>query len=204
MLTYVPLSVYISGNSLLHRTPPTAKLVALLIFVVSITALPSQPWHTVAVLAGITALYVIARIPFGTAMRQLAPVVPLIALLGLYLWWQNGPAQALTTAFGLVATLAAANLLTLTTTLEELMNGLERSLAPLRRFGVPVDTISLAVSVTIRLIPLMANTVNEVLDARKARGAGLSLTAFGTPVVIRSIRRAQSIGEALMARGAGD
>ena len=130
--------------------------------------------------------------------------MPLIALLGLYLWWQNGPAQALTTAFGLVATLAAANLLTLTTTLEELMNGLERNLAPLRRFGVPVDTISLAVSVTIRLIPLMANTVNEVLDARKARGAGLSLTAFGTPVVIRSIRRAQSIGEALMARGAGD
>ncbi|MCT1583897.1 energy-coupling factor transporter transmembrane component T family protein [Corynebacterium sanguinis] len=204
MLTYVPLSVYISGNSLLHRTPPTAKLVALLIFVVSVTALPSQPWHTVAVLAGVTVLYIIARIPFGTSMRQLAPVVPLIALLGLYLWWQNGPAQALTTAFGLVATLAAANLLTLTTTLEELMNGLERNLAPLRRFGVPVDTISLAVSVTIRLIPLMANTVNEVLDARKARGAGLSLTAFGTPVVIRSIRRAQSIGEALMARGAGD
>ena len=59
-------------------------------------------------------------------------------------------------------------------------------------------------SMTIRLIPLMLGTVNEVLDARKARGAGFSLCAFGTPIIVRSIRRARAMAEALQARGVGD
>jgi biotin transport system permease protein len=49
--------------------------------------------------------------------------------------------------------------------------------------------------------------VGEVLDARKARGsraAGLSLTAFGVPVVVRTILRARGISDALRARGAAD
>jgi len=95
-------------------------------------------------------------------------------------------------------------LLTLTTTIEEMMDALERALRPTARLGVPVDTIVLTISLTIRLIPLMLNTINEVLDARKARGAAFSITAFGTPVIIRSIRRAHHIADALWARGAGD
>ncbi|SDL78550.1 Energy-coupling factor transporter transmembrane protein EcfT [Corynebacterium mycetoides] len=204
MLRNIPLSVYVPGNSPVHRASPAAKLAALVAVAVATAVLPTQPWHSVAALVGVVLAYMLARIPLGTAVRQTAPVVPLIVLLGAFLWWQDGAARALTTSIGLVATLAAANLLTLTTTIEALMNALERSLAPLARVGVPVDNISLAISLTIRLIPLMLSTVNDVLDARKARGAGLSLTAFTTPVVIRSVRRAEAIGEALMARGAAD
>ena len=82
--------------------------------------------------------------------------------------------------------------------------GWEKALAPTARFGVPVEAISLAISLTIRLIPLQFATVGEVLDARKARGADFSITAFGAPVMIRSIRRARVIGDALLARGVGD
>ena len=97
-----------------------------------------------------------------------------------------------------------AFLLTLTSTVDEIMDSVETSLAPLGRFGFPVENVTLAMSLTIRLIPLMFATVGEVLDARKARGAGFSISAFGTPVLIRSIRRARAIGEALQARGFGD
>ena len=102
------------------------------------------------------------------------------------------------------AAMMAAFLLTLTSTVDAIMESLEDSLRPLARFGLPVETISLAMSLTIRLIPLMFETVYEVLDARKARGAGFSPLAFGTPVIIRSIRRARAMGEALQARGVGD
>ena len=84
------------------------------------------------------------------------------------------------------------------------MHSVEKMLLPFERFGLPVETITLAISLTLRLIPLQLATVNEVLDARKARGAGFSIVAFGTPVIIRSIRRARNIGDALLARGAGD
>ena len=70
------------------------------------------------------------------------------------------------------AAMMAAFLLTLTSTVDEIMESLEESLQPLKRFGIPVENISLAMSLTIRLIPLMFETVYEVLDARKARGAG--------------------------------
>lgn len=204
MISYVPMSVYVPGRTLVHRTPPVAKLILLLVFVIAITALPTQPWHPVAALFALALAYICARIPFTTALRLLLPVLPLITLLGAFLWWQDGAENALMTSLGLVASLAAANLLTLTTSIQELMDALDRSLAPLARVSVPVESISLAISLTIRLVPLMLDSVNAALDARKARGAGFSLTAFATPVVIRAVRRAHSVGEALMARGAGD
>ncbi|WJY68260.1 energy-coupling factor transporter transmembrane component T family protein [Corynebacterium auris] len=204
MIREVPLGVYVPGTTLLHRASPAAKFLVLVAFIVAVTALPSRPWHTAATLAAVLVLYAIARVPWGIAVRQFAPVLPLLIILGLYLWWQNGASAAATTTLGLVATLAAANLFTLTTGMEELLEALEKTLSPLARVGVPVETISLAIALTIRLIPLMFATVGEVLDARKARGASFSLTAFGTPVVIRSIKRARDIGEALMARGAAD
>ena len=149
-------------------------------------------------------LYAIARIPFRTALRQVLPILPFMAFIGVFLWWQNGLERMLITVFGLIAALMAASLFTLTTTIEDLMEALETNMAPLERIGVPVDTISLAIALTIRQIPVILGTANESLDARQARGANFSLLAFGTPLVIRSIRRAQLTGEALMARGAVD
>ena len=109
--------------------------------------------------------------------------------------------SALTLLIGLLATIAAANLLTLTTPVEELLAALDRALAP---FGHTGELISLTIALTIRLIPLTLATANEVLAARKARGVGFSFSAFGIPLVIRSVRRAKMMGEALMARGAVD
>ncbi|AWB84200.1 energy-coupling factor transporter transmembrane component T family protein [Corynebacterium liangguodongii] len=199
-----PLGVYSPGHSWLHRLPAGLKLIVVLVLAVGTAALPTEPWHGVAVLWCIAAAYATARIPFGLAVRQIAPVVPLIALLGAYLAWQDGAAAGLVTSISVLASLAAANLVTLTTTIEEMMDAIEAGLAPLSKLGVNVEAISLAISLTIRLVPLMAHTVSEVADARAARGAGLSLTAFATPVVVRSIRRAQLMGDALLARGAGD
>ena len=104
----------------------------------------------------------------------------------------------------IMSSIGMAAVFTLTTTVAEMLEALEKALAPTARFGVPVEAISLALSLTIRLIPLQFATVGEVLDARKARGADFSITAFGAPVMIRSIRRARVIGDALLARGVGD
>ena len=204
MIRALPLGVYVDGDTPLHRAGPTQKFVALVVFILAVTLLPAQPWHALAALGVIVALYAVAKIPPKIAGEQALPVLPLLLFLGAFLWWQNGLLSAATTFFSLLATVAAANLLTLTTTVEALLDALDRNLAPLARFGVPVETISLTIALTIRLIPLMLATANEVLDARKARGAGFSLTAFGIPLVIRSVRRARLIGEALMARGAVD
>lgn len=204
MIRELPLGVYVPGDSFLHRAHPSLKFVLLVAFILWVTIWPTLPWQSMAALTLIMALYAFARIPVGVAWRQLVPLLPFLAFLSAFIWWQNGLAAALTTGIGLTATIAAANLLTLTTTVEALLDALDQSLQPLARLGVPVELISLTIALTIRLIPLMLATANDVLDARRARGAGFSFAAFGVPLVIRAVRRARQIGEALMARGAVD
>lgn len=201
MIRELPLGVYVPGSTALHRMGPAAKFVALVVFIVLATALPTQPWHSLAALVFVLVLYAWARIPAGVACRQLAPLLPVLVFFAVFMVWQNGARSALTLLLGLLATIAAANLLTLTTPVEELLASLDRALAPLGRTG---ELISLTIALTIRLIPLILATANEALDARKARGGGFSLSAFGIPMVIRSVRRAKMMGEALMARGAVD
>lgn len=204
MIRELPLGVYVPGTTLLHRADPAWKFLVLVVFIVLASFLPSEPWHAMAFMTLVVICYAWARIPLETAWRQFIPLLPILVFFGAFLWWQNGLENMLTSLISLVATFAAANLLTLTTTVEELLTALDRSLQPLGRVGVRVELISLTIALTIRLIPLMLQTANEVLDARKARGAGFSLAAFGIPLVIRAVRRARMIGEALMARGAVD
>ena len=201
MIRELPLGVYIPGDTWLHRLGAALKFVLLVIFIIVVTALPTQPWHSFAALVFVLVLYVWARIPARVAWRQLVPLLPVLLFLGVFMVWQNGVQSALTLLIGLLATIAAANLLTLTTPVEELLAALDRALAPFGRTG---ELISLTIALTIRLIPLTLATANEVLAARKARGVGFSFTAFGIPLVIRSVRRAKMMGEALMARGAVD
>ncbi|WIM66801.1 energy-coupling factor transporter transmembrane protein EcfT [Corynebacterium breve] len=204
MIQSIPLGAYVPGNSAIHRLPASAKLVGLIAFIIVVAIWAKTPTQAGIALAIVVIGYLIARIPLRTAAEQTLPVLPFLLIIGAFQVWQASWFEAVALVVGLFASVAAATLLTLTTTIAELMESLESALRPFERFGLPVETISLALSLTIRLIPLMLSTVNEVLEARKARGAGFSVAAFGTPVVIRSIRRARQLGEALMARGVGD
>lgn len=200
----IPLGVYVDSNSPVHRLPAIWKFPLLLAFIISGPLVARTPLVAVGLVILIIIIYLIARIPARTAWNQWWPVLPVLLVLGVFQWWQRGLGLAVTTVAVILSAVMAAMLLTLTTRLEALMDAVEKMLRPWERFGLPVETITLAISLTIRLIPLQLATVTEVLDARKARGAGFSVVAFGTPVLIRSIRRARNIGDALLARGAGD
>ncbi|MFP7364642.1 energy-coupling factor transporter transmembrane protein EcfT [Corynebacterium callunae] len=200
----IPLGVYVDANSPIHRLAAIWKFPLLLIFIIGGAIFADTPLLAGALVIFMVLLYAIAKTPLRTAWQQIWPVFPLLLFLGAFQLWQRGFDFAATTVFTLLSAVMAAMLLTLTTRLEALMDAVEKMLQPFARFGLPVETITLAISLTLRLIPLQLATVNEVLDARKARGAGFSVVAFGTPVIIRSIRRARNIGDALLARGAGD
>lgn len=204
MIRNIPLGVYVPGVTAIHRMPPLWKFLVLFAFIISTSIVVKDPRVAAALVLVAAVLYAVARIPVHVAWGQLWPSLPLLIILGLFQWWQKDFSFALNVTLLIFSSLMMAMLLTLTTKLAAIMEAFEQALAPLARFGVPVENIVLALSLTLRLIPLMLGTVNEVLDARKARGAAFSITAFGTPVLIRSIRRARAIADALWARGAGD
>jgi biotin transport system permease protein len=203
----IPLGVYFPGDSPLHRTSPGVKLAVLGVFLV-VSAVAVSTWVGGVISVGLVALAVlVGRIPPRLLARQLTGALPLLVFLGLMLWWRTDGHRAVTMVLVLFAAVSGALTLTLTTRVSELMDTFDRLLAPTARLGVPVDQVSLALTLTIRLIPLQVQAVNDVLDARRARGnpsVGLSLTAFGVPVVVRTILRARGIADALRARGAAD
>lgn len=201
---HVPLSVFHPGTSVFHRAPAGLKILLLLLFLVGTALWAKVPWQA-GVLVGFTAIcYLVARIPVRLTLQQLLPPTVLLAAFAGLLWWQRDLPTALTYFGVILSAVAMASLLTLTTTVVALMDAVEAGLRPLGRIGLPVETISLLIALTIRLIPLTALTVNEVLDARKARGASRSVLAFGVPVIVRSLLRARHLGEALKSRGVGN
>lgn len=200
----VPMGVYLPGRSPIHRAPTGLKL-AVVMAIIIITAFFTRVWPVAASgLIVVTCLYAFARIPWKIALRQLLAPLPIVAFIGVITWWRAGLYEALCTSATLLTAIAVAVLLTLTTTIEQMMDALERGLAPLTRRGFPTEKILIAMSLTMRLIPLTALTVAEILEARRARGLGFSATAFGVPLIVRSLLRAKAFGEALISRGAGD
>jgi biotin transport system permease protein len=53
-------------------------------------------------------------------------------------------------------------------------------------------------------VPVVAALAVEVRDAQRARGLTTSLRAFAVPLIIRALRHADALGEALVARGVDD
>lgn len=200
----VPLGVYVPGASPIHRAAAHHKLLALFAFILACTLLATTPLCALAALLCAAVGIAVARIPLRIIGGQLAsPLFILVPLAG-FQWWAKDFDYAAALFLSILASIIAAFIVSLTTESGELLEGIETLLRPFGRLGLPVENISLALSLTLRMIPVMFTTVYEVLDARKARGAGFSPLAFGTPVLIRSIRRARALGEALQARGVGD
>ncbi len=104
----------------------------------------------------------------------------------------------------IVLALYATRILTLTTPVPDLLDGLAAAARPLRWVGVNPDTVALAVAVMLRSVPYLIGTFDEVRQAARARGLSRNPLAQVSPVVVRAVGYAQTTGEALAARGLGD
>jgi len=196
------IGLYLPGRSILHRTPALAKLGFLAVWMV-LVGLSTELWH-LAVAAGIVLpLYAVAGVPVRAAWQQIGPVLWILIfalpLQALFAGW----VVAAMTGGRLVIAVALAALFTLTTTVSAVLEAFHVLLSPFRRW-VDADRVGLLVALTIRFLPLIADIVAEVLDARRARGTQRSLRALAVPVVVRSIYAADAVGEALVARGVDD
>jgi biotin transport system permease protein len=92
----------------------------------------------------------------------------------------------------------------LTTRVVDLLEVLEWLLGPFRRLGVDPERVALVLALAIRAVPVVAGLAGQVRDAQRARGLTASPRAYAVPLVVRSLRHADALGEALVARGLDD
>lgn len=198
------IGLYRPGTSLLHKMSPGWKLLLLVVSILGTVVFARTPIEVGIVAVVVAALFAVAMIPVKVVVAQLRPVVWMLLIIGifqlLFTTWQ----RAVVVCGVLVISVALASLVTLTTRVTDMLDTVTRLLGPLRRFGVDPDRIGLMLALTIRCIPLLASIVHEVGEARKARGLQWSMTALATPVLVRALRTADAMGDALVARGVDD
>ncbi len=195
--------LYEPGTSPLHRVAAGRKFLALLAFGLLIFLLGSPGWLAglaVAVAAG----YGVARIPLRRCWQVTRLVLPVLVVVFALQWWLLGLDSAAVVCLRLLVALGAANLFTLTTRVDDLVGAVERAVGPLRRFGVRPERVGLLVGLTLQAVAALSVAAGQTREAQRARNAERSLPAFAVPFLVRTLRHADELGEALAARGIGD
>ena len=156
-------------------------------------------WRRGALLI-VLALYRIAAIPVKVAFTQIRPALWILAILFVAQIFLKDAATGLLLVLRFAALILAASLVTLTTRTADLVAVIEKTLSPLGRLGVDVEKIGLAISLAIRFIPAIGAIVEEVREAQWARGQDRNILALAVPVLVRLLKSADTIAEAIDAR----
>jgi biotin transport system permease protein len=123
----------------------------------------------------------------------------LLFVLGGLSVWSQGLWQALEMILRLLTLVLAALVVSMTTPLTQMMQVVALLLKPFQRLGW-ADKVALGFGLTMRLIPELGVQWQEIREAQLARGLMPSPLTMGVPMLLRTLRRADEIAEAIDAR----
>jgi biotin transport system permease protein len=197
------LGLYVPGTSPVHRMPAGAKLLAMLAAGAG-SVLLHQPWQVgVAVTLALVG-YRLGGLTVRMALRQVRPLLMVVGLVAVFHLVVNGWERAVVFVGVIVTLVLLAGLVTLTTRTTDMVDAIVRAARPLRVVGVHPERLGLLMALGIRSVPVVVGLAEEVRDAQRARGLTASPRAFAVPLIVRSLRHADALGDALVARGVDD
>lgn len=225
MLRDITLGQYYQTDSCIHRLDPRVKLVATICYIISLFLVDNFWGYGIAALF---LLFVIklSKVPFRFMVRGMKAIVFLLIIavvFNLFLtpgevvvsFWKlqitkEGIRLAAFMAIRLVFLIMGSSVMTLTTTPNQLTDGLEKLLKPLKLFKVPVHEIAMMMSIALRFIPILLEETDKIMKAQIARGADFesgnlvkkakSLVPLLVPLFISAFRRANDLATAMEAR----
>lgn len=191
--------LYHPGRSWLHRASAGAKLGGLALFstIVLLAPMPVGPSLAFAIAL---VLWRSAGLPWAMARRQILWLAPFLLLIVASQLWFADPQEAAGSVLRLLSLMLAATLISAVTSLSAMIDALCAGFAPFRRFGLRPQRLAFAIGLSIRFIPAVGIMAVELADAARARGARPSL-ALAPPLLIRALKFADQIAEAIEARG---
>lgn len=196
------VGVHWPGTSVMHRTPAGVKMLGLMI-AITVVLWWRATWVAPTAMVAALLLLVSTRVPWSWIARPARMVALLVVVLTVLQVWLVGWQPALQGGARLTTSLVLAWTVSLTTPVSEVLGVLQRALRPLRGIGVNPDQVALTITLAIRSIPWVLSAIDQADQARLARGQKRSVRALVVPTVVRTIRMADAVGEALVARGVG-
>lgn len=195
------LGTYVPGRSPLHRIPASPKLLALLAAVITVALVVTTPVGAAVAVASTAVVFALAGIGPRRAWPMLRGPLLIVALIFLMQVVITDWARATVVCSVLLASIGLAAVVTLTTRTSDILDALLRALKPLEKLGVRTDLIAMALALTIRSIPLIAEIFTQVDQARRARGLRPSPRVLLVPAVLAALTTADGFADTLAARG---
>lgn len=225
MLREVTLGQYYPVDSVIHRLDPRVKLLSTLLYMLSLFLVKSWSAYLLAVLL-LAVLIRLSKVPFRFMTKGLRGMLFLLLLSvsfnlfltpGEVIWHfyflkltREGVRIASMMAARLILLVLGSSLMTLTTTPNQLTDGLEKGLSILKLLHVPVHEIAMMMSIALRFIPILVEETDKIMKAQMARGADFesggmfqrakAMVPILVPLFVSAFRRANELATAMEAR----
>ncbi|AOB32168.1 cobalt ABC transporter [Bordetella sp. H567] len=192
--------LYVEGDGVLHRIPAPYKLIALLAAGAGLFAVHRLDGLAVAFACG-GLLVAMSGAQAGAIWRHVRGLLPILAVVGAFTGYFDGAARAAEVLLRVGALVALALAVTLTTRTSDLIQVCERALYPLDRLGwVDAGRVALALALTLRFIPEIWRNYQDIREAQAARGLSRNALALTVPLLVRTLKRAEEVADAIDAR----
>jgi biotin transport system permease protein len=185
----------------LHRIGAGPKLLGLAVVSVALFQLQS-PLLVGAALCATAAVYLAFGWQFarhGAAL--LRPLWLFLVILALWHLWTGDIAAGAVLAGKMLIAVALANLVTMTTQLAEMIAVVERTTAPLARFGLSPRALAVAIALVIRFTPVLMDKAALLGQAWRARSQHRVNWRIILPLGLMALDDADHVAEAIRARG---
>lgn len=225
MLRDITLGQYYQADSVIHKLDPRVKLGSTVLFIISLFVFSGFFGYAAAALFLITVIK-LSKVPFKFIVKGMKSIVFLLSITVIfnlfltpgepivYIWKFTITAEGLRLAVRLAVRLSfliiGSSVMTLTTTPNQLTDGLEKMLKPLGKLKVPVHEIAMMMSIALRFIPILMEETDKIMKAQLARCADFesgniikkakSLVPLLVPLFISAFRRANDLAMAMEAR----
>jgi len=225
MLRDITLGQYYQTESVIHRLDPRVKLAGTLLYIISLFFFRNIVGYLVAAL--FLALVIrLSHVPFRFMVKGMKAILFLLLItVGFNLFltpgeelvslWKltitkEGLKLAATMAVRLAMLVIGSSIMTLTTTPNQLTDGMEKGMRPLKALHVPVHEVAMMMSIALRFIPILLEETDKIMKAQIARGADFesgnlikrakAMVPLLVPLFISAFRRANDLAMAMEAR----
>lgn len=223
----IALGKYLPLDSIVHRFDPRAKIVAMILLMISIFFNIGWIGH-LGMMSFLIMVTLLAKLQLSFVWRAMKPMLFMLSFLlvinilltkdGFIVFsifgfdiYSGAFVQTLMITLRLAYMVMISTVLTATTKPLELTLGIEDLLSPLKVIKVPAHQFAMMISIALRFIPTLIEETQRIMKAQASRGVDLeegklmdkikAMISLIIPLFVSAIQRALDLADAMEARG---
>ncbi|POF33035.1 energy-coupling factor transporter transmembrane component T family protein [Roseibium marinum] len=197
------ISIYLKGDSWAHRTPAGVKLLSVALASLLLFQVASL-WIFLPCLIAVVALYASLGREGLAQLKLLRGLTLFLAILVVLHWLSGTLMEGVAVVLRLVVMFLAANFVSVTTRLDDMLEAVRPLFLPLEWIGWSSRKPALGVALTLRFAPHMMQVFSMLREAWQARTGSRTSWRLLAPFAVQSLRMSDNVAEALKARGGSE